>query len=378
MGQFYSQLQANCRGSRKPTRQDPSLNECLISLVNTEYLRNDEAAAEKATALKKAQFMDSLMAISESSQFQSLISFSIESDDYHGVGKTDDVFVVVDCSERQNRIILGNLENGEMNVYEGYDWITGTAESTGVSNVNGKKWEGELRENQPFGYGVLYNENDKREYEGFLYDQMKVGYGIEYNSDTETVLYNGCFYNNQRHGPGVLFNQEGETEYEGLWKEGKVDSPPCDGKDITSLVSNLDIPNNSFLHVETSGFLFWLHSLRNLVIGSECFVQARVFTLDGLSQLEQIVVGEKSFSCGMTERTDGLCRITKCPALKSILFQDCSFADYSSLELESLPSLQSLHLGSCCFLWSPSLVLTSILGCFLANRSSCIGVRHAG
>ena len=378
MGQFYSQLRTNCCGSRKPKPQDPTLNECLISLVNTEFIRNDEAA-EQAELARKAQFLDSLMALTGSSQFQSLISLSIASDEYYGVGKTEEAFVVVDCLDERNRIILGFMSNREMQLYEGDEWKRVTADSTGVSSIKGKKWEGGLRENQPFGYGVLYNDSGKKEYEGYLYKQMKVGYGIEFFRDSEAVLYDGCFYNNRRHGFGVLFNQDGSTEYEGYWRKGRRDTPSFNGAIVDSPETKIHIPDDSFCNVVFFELMYWLHSLRELVVGRDCFAQTRIFLLDGLSQLERVEVGERSFSSGLTERTDGICRIIKCPHLKSVLFKDSSFADYSIFDLESLPSLQSLHLGGCCFIWSPNLVLTSGFPRLVSSdRPPCFGVGHVG
>ena len=361
MGQLCSQLQARYCQSRRTNHHGSMLEDCSLTLVSTEHIRNDEAMAGKAVVDRKAQFLNLLMALLNSYQFQSLISFSIESDEYHGVGKTDDAFVVVDCSEEQNRVILGNLVNHEMIVYEGTDWNMETADRCGIVCIGQKRWEGGLRENQPFGYGILYDESGRREYAGFVYKQRRMGYGIDFFPSTQTVHYDGCFFYNQRHGYGILNNRNGKRVYEGLWREGRMGSPTTDKHIIDSPQREVQIVSGSFRIVSALQLMFWLHSLRRLIIGNDCFVQTRVFVVDGLSNLQQIVIGERSFSVAMTERTDGVCRIIQCPRLKTILFGEGAFTDYSAFELENLPSLQSLRLGGCCFLWTPRFVLASIL-----------------
>ena len=101
--------------------------------------------------------------------------------------------------------------------------------------------------------------------------------------------------------------------------------------------------------------------LKRIVIGNECFGRVRVFELDGLSELESVVIGEYSFRIDGYERTDGSYRIVNCPKLKSIQIGYASFLDYHSFELNNLPSLQSIDIGAYCFDWVPSLSLTSLI-----------------
>ena len=94
----------------------------------------------------------------------------------------------------------------------------------------------------------------------------------------------------------------------------------------------------------------------------------RVFELDGLGELESVVIGEKSFAYAKTEnailsskRSDGSYRIVNCPKLKSIDIGYESFYDYHSFELNNLPSLQSIDMGAWCFFWAPSFSLTGLI-----------------
>ena len=80
--------------------------------------------------------------------------------------------------------------------------------------------------------------------------------------------------------------------------------------------------------------------------------------LDGLSELQSLVVEEKS--C-MDENdyydddyyedrnTVGICRIVNCPKLKSISIGKESFRYYQYLELKNLASLKSMIISQSCF-----------------------------
>ena len=86
-----------------------------------------------------------------------------------------------------------------------------------------------------------------------------------------------------------------------------------------------------------------------------------MFDLNGLSELESVVIGQKSFRIDTKERSDGSYRIVNCPKLKSIQIGDWSFEDYHSFELNNLPSLQSIDIGSSCFEYAPSFSLTGLI-----------------
>ena len=86
-----------------------------------------------------------------------------------------------------------------------------------------------------------------------------------------------------------------------------------------------------------------------------------MFELDGLSELESVVIGQQSFRIGGSERSDGSYRIVNCPKLKSIQIGDESFRYYQTFELNNLPSLQSIDIGKYCFYYAPSFSLTGLI-----------------
>ena len=106
-------------------------------------------------------------------------------------------------------------------------------------------------------------------------------------------------------------------------------------------------------------------SLKTLVIGNGCFGNVRVFELDGLGELESVVIGQKSFRISEFKRSDGSYRIVNCPKLKSIQIGYDSFRDYHSFELNNLPSLQSIDIGEWCFKYAPSFSLAGLIDGFI-------------
>ena len=109
--------------------------------------------------------------------------------------------------------------------------------------------------------------------------------------------------------------------------------------------------------------------LKRIVIGNECFGKVRLLELDGLFELESVVIGQKSFTLTKEsvnywdkERTDGSYRLVNCPKLKSIQIGYYSFSDYSSsFELSNLPSLQSIDIGDYCFHFVKQFSLTGLI-----------------
>lgn len=113
--------------------------------------------------------------------------------------------------------------------------------------------------------------------------------------------------------------------------------------------------------------------LKRIVIGNHCFGKVHLLEIDGLSELESMVIGAFSFDNTASKKTqaDGICRIVNCSKLTSIQIGDYSFSDFHALELRSLPSLQSLELGSSCFRSAPLFSLTGFLrGFYSCHRLS--------
>ena len=144
---------------------------------------------------------------------------------------------------------------------------------------------------------------------------------------------------------------------------------PFEISELTKSSKELIIPNDCFNANDIISFkIANKENSKSIVIGNGCFGKVRVFELNGLDELESVVIGKESFTYAKTyddiwnsKRTDGSCRIVNCPKLKSIQFCGYSFSDYHSFELNSLSSLQSIEICGYCFYYAPSFSLTGLI-----------------
>ncbi len=131
---------------------------------------------------------------------------------------------------------------------------------------------------------------------------------------------------------------------------------------LTNSSNTMIIPNGYFNGNSIASFnISNIGVLKSIVIGDRCFGKVRVFELDGLDELESVVIGGNSFKLNFYERLDGSYRVVDCRKLKSIQIGDWSFYDYHSFELNNLPSLQSIDIGYRCFMYAPSFSLTGLI-----------------
>ena len=276
---------------------------------------------------------------------------------------------LIEWSRDTSRDIMVDMDSKEMVAFvDGKQMdIQCTVEMIDL-DTSGRRWEGGVRDGGPYGFGVIYDREGRKEFEGFVLDEMKARYGIEYYSDVDRVEYKGGFYDDKRFGKGILYDRTGAVEYEGLWNNNRPYLSQFDGRTIDNHTGLIDIPSNSFSESESFILYSFVHSLKRLVIGDDCFESVRLFELNELTELESIEIRKRSFTIGKdwdsiktSKRADGVCRIVNCPKLKSIEIGDYSFADYHSFELSSIPSLQSIDIGNNCFDFAP-FILTGTIG----------------
>ena len=116
----------------------------------------------------------------------------VASGDTVGYFQLNREFFSVDLSEDTFHVIKVDMDSKDMTVYVNDKWnaITFTKEVIDL-NANGKRWEGSVRNGKPFGFGVFYDEEGRKEFEGFMVNGIITGYGIEYYGDIERVKYEG-------------------------------------------------------------------------------------------------------------------------------------------------------------------------------------------
>ena len=146
---------------------------------------------------------------------------------------------------------------------------------------------------------------------------------------------------------------------------GKSEYVQFDMSKLMESLNTMIIPNGYFNGNSVTSFNISNNGeLKHIEIGNDCFGKVRVFDLNGLSELESVVIGENSFRISGDERSDGSYRIVNCPKLKSIQIGDESFRDYHSFELNNLPSLQSIDIGEDSFEYAASFSLTGLIDGF--------------
>ena len=103
-----------------------------------------------------------------------------------------------------------------------------------------------------------------------------------------------------------------------------------------------------------------LISLKRIEIGNDCLSKVNRFVIDGLNELEGVIIGKNSFD--LDENIEGSkCVIMNCDQLNEIHIGYQSFYWwYDSFELKNLPSLISIQLDKYAFYWCHSIVFESM------------------
>ena len=94
-----------------------------------------------------------------------------------------------------------------------------------------------------------------------------------------------------------------------------------------------------------------LKGIERLEIGNDCFEKVNRFEIDGLNELETIIIGQNSFFLDDDDdtREGSSCLIMNCDQLSDINIGYRSFYWYESFELKNLPSLISIQLDGYAF-----------------------------
>ena len=290
----------------------------------------------------------------------------------NGVSRVDDG-VIVEYDSR-GRIVWVDVDKKELLEVEGVD-LSGLQHNQIVDlSMEGDRWEGDVLNNSPCGWGVLFDKNNERVYEGFRIGEANVCYGRTYYSDIPRVEYEGEWCDGMRWGRGVLFDRNGGVVYDGGWlNDGRLEKRI----DITSAsvllhnhveelrVSNGCCNEEGLKELDLRGFV----NLRELKVGIKCFEYVKKVNICGLKELERMIVGSRSFTKQKDKwlnEKDGRFYLKNCPKLRELRINGVrSFSDYSVIEIENVDALEVIEIGgmnerSCTFAHA-SLELKSIL-----------------
>ena len=220
-------------------------------------------------------------------------------------------------------------------------------------NDDGERWEGDMLSNEPCGWGVLYDSENRMVYEGFRIGEVNVCYGRNYYSDVGMVEYEGEWCEGKRWGRGIQYDRTGNIVFEGEWMNNEHLSKRVVLNEENQLLHNhiedLIVSNNSCNGREwTTLDLSLIPELRLLEVGDECFENVKEVKLIGLSQLERVVIGKNCFTkCkdnAVYNPNRRFC-LKDCERVRELKIGCDSFADYSVCEIENVPSLEVMEMG---------------------------------
>ena len=159
---------------------------------------------------------------------------------------------------------------------------------------------------------------------------------------------------------------------------------------IKSKVTSIHLPDRTCNDIDYIIFNFSRFTLlKELVIGSNSFMNVNKFNIDGLNHLKSLIIGMDSFTHlkssnwhydrnrdDKANNPNRSFHILNCAELKSIEIGLYSFSDYGGgFELRNLPKLSTIKIGeigseSCNFYYSSFVIQGIIDMILLMNRSS--------
>ena len=212
-------------------------------------------------------------------------------------------------------------------------------------NDEGERWEGDILNNQPFGWGVLYDTDNRRVYEGFRVKEVNVCYGRSYYPDIQKVEYEGEILNGRRWGRGIQYDRSGLVMYEGEWMNDEHVEKRVEVSDGTQLLHNwiegLTMLPSCEIYSNTLQFSL-LPRLRVLQVQGMNIASVSRVELIGMHALEKAV-----FECTCSDRIKrkGSFQVKNCERLKELIVEDGAFRDYYECVIKNVPSLEVLNIG---------------------------------
>ena len=259
--------------------------------------------------------------------------------------------VLVELS--MSRVIEVNIDSRELLRVNGED-VNGVEHNEVLDlSDDGERWEGDVLNNEPCGWGVLYDSENRMVYEGFRIGDVNVCYGTRYYSDIGVIEYEGMIYEGKRWGRGIHYNRKGKVMSKGEWVNNEQLNKQVVLSEENQLLHNhveeLIVNDRSCNGREWTDFDFSvLTKLRRLRVGDKCFENVKDVKLIGLSQLERVDIGKQCFitydNC-YDHSMNGHFYLKNCEKVRELKMGRYSFSDYSSFVIENVPSLEVIEMG---------------------------------
>ena len=218
---------------------------------------------------------------------------------------------------------------------------------------DGERWEGDVLNNQPYGWGVLYDSENRMVYEGFRIGEVNVCYGRSCFPDLQKVEYDGGICEGKRWGRGIQYDRNGRIVFDGEWvnDDNQIEKRVVLNEEDQLLhnhIEELIVGNNSCNGPEWTALdLSFISHLQLLEVGDECFENVDEVKLIGLSKLERVLIGKKSFTKKKlpSYNPNRYFYLKNCERLRELKMGHHSFMDYSVCEIENVPSLEVIEIG---------------------------------
>ena len=261
--------------------------------------------------------------------------------------RNEEVLVEMD----KERVIEVNVKKKELMQLNGKD-VKGIEHNQVLDlSDDGERWEGDVLNDEPYGWGVVYDSENRMAYEGFRIGELNVCYGIRYYSDVGVIEYEGEWCEGKRWGRGVQYDRTGNIVYDGEWFDDEQVTKRVVLSEENQLLHNhieeLIVSNGCCNKEERSVFdLSPLPYLKTLHVGNRCFRYVEEVKLIGMKKLEMVIIGEKCFSVDSFRENMGqhFC-LKNCERLRELKIGKHSFPDYDVCEIENNASLEVIEIG---------------------------------
>ena len=235
-------------------------------------------------------------------------------------------------------------------------------------NRKGRRWEGGLLNDQPFGFGCEFSEKGNLVYEGFMFNGYRVCVGKElYDDENNNVcVYEGGYCRGERWGKGTSYDLSGAVDYDGEWMDNHMNNRgeviidlqiTKESVSISNLITELVIGDkmaNSSKITEIQ-LLSVFTKLKLIRIGKRSLKNVVNFIINGIPTLETIFIGDYSFKKsglrGLFSSKGNEFAIKNCVNLMILEVGNDCFGDYTRFSLEGLDSLYRISIGGSCFRW---------------------------
>ena len=254
---------------------------------------------------------------------------------------TEDRIVVADTEKKE---LFGVNGNGVEHIQFGT-----------TLDRNGNSFEGNISNNKPYGWGVLYDKNHNRIFEGFRVGENSSCFGRSYYPENQQMCYEGEYCNGKRWGRGIEYDKKGTIVFDGEWlnderlnREVKITSHD----DLFHThIEELTITNGMCNEEDWTVLDMTAFSLlRHVTIGDDCFDKVHVMKIADLAQLEDVTIGKNCFlNGGQAHKLSTEFTLKNCPKVKILTIAYQSFYMFGQFALENLPSLEEMSIGAYCF-----------------------------